>query len=53
MRFRPGKWGILARKSRGIDKGFAYWPKKLSNGTWVWLETYHRYSGYYGLSEEK
>jgi len=53
MRLRPGKWGRRASKSGGFDKGFAYLPKKLSNGTWIWLETYRRSSGYYGLPEEK
>ncbi len=31
------KW----RKSSKREQ-FAYLPKRLSNGTWVWLETYRR-----------
>jgi len=53
MRIRPGKWGIRAGKNRDFGKGFAYWPKRLSNGTWIWLESYRRYSSYYVSPHEK
>ncbi len=48
MRLRPAKLGFKGRKNDRCETGFAYLPKRLSNGTWVWLENYRRYSSYYG-----
>lgn len=44
MRFRFAK-------RRSNNERFAWLPKRMSNGTWIWLEPYRRVSrgyGYYG-----
>lgn len=38
-------------KPRTNGDRFAWFPKRMSNGTWIWLEPYRRVSrgyGYYG-----
>jgi hypothetical protein len=44
------KAGNPLRRPRRSDQRFAWWPKKLDNGTVVWLEWYTRksYSARYG-----
>lgn len=38
----------LLKKRAASGKRFAWLPKKLSNGTVVWLESYRRYNIYNG-----
>lgn len=42
MRLRPHTW--FARQRRRVT--FAWLPKRLRNGTWVWLEPVTRLRGY-------
>jgi hypothetical protein len=42
MRFRP-KISSGRRRVRKGKQRFALLPKRMSNGTWVWLQTYRRY----------
>ena len=52
LRIRIGKKrsskNILRKKKRDRHHRFAFFPKRLSNGTVVWLETYRRFHNYYG-----
>lgn len=36
MRFR-----IQKNPKPKTKKRFAWWPKRMANGTWIWLERYH------------
>lgn len=45
MRLRPRNWFVRRRRS---SRFFAWLPKRLSNGTWVWLEWVDRYRDYEG-----
>lgn len=38
----------LFKRKRGTGSFFALWPRRLANGTWVWLETVERYRLPYG-----
>ena len=33
-------------RKKGEGEFFAWWPRRLDNGTWVWLETVTRYKTY-------
>ena len=51
MRLRPSRFSPSRRASATNGARFAYFPKRLSNGTWVWLEKYHRYNRYRDYAE--
>jgi len=46
----PARLRQLFKRKKGAGTFFAWWPRRLDNGTWVWLETVNRYRTrrYYG-----
>ena len=50
VRFRAFKGGNPLRRSRSSSQRFAWLPKRLDNGTYVWFEWYTRRRDNYGYA---